>query len=71
MFNRLIKYLDKFDMLSHSQFGFRANHATYNATLALTDEIKKVLNKNKYTTGIFDTIDHNILAYYINKNTME
>lgn len=27
MFDRLLKYLDKYNMLSTSQFGFRPNHS--------------------------------------------
>lgn len=73
MFDRLLKYFDKFDMLSPSQFGFRPNHATYMPLLSLTDSISANFEANKFTIGIFldlakafDVIDHKILLHKLN-----
>ena len=51
-----------------SQYGFRPNHCTEQATLELTDRIISAMDNNDVPIGIFldlskafDTIDHNIL----------
>ncbi|XP_077992244.1 putative G-protein coupled receptor No9 [Glandiceps talaboti] len=67
--NQLINYLDKYDILIRTQFGFRKKHST---KLALTDIADK-LDKGYLTFGIFidlrkafDTINHNILIEKLN-----
>ena len=68
MFNRLISYLDRLNILSPNQFGFRKNHSTYMALLDLHNKITEAWDKNEYAVGIFidlskafDTINHDIL----------
>ena len=39
MYNRLIIYLDKHNIIFSGQFGFRANHSTAHASLLITDQI--------------------------------
>lgn len=53
MFNRLVKCLDKYNMLSLNRFGFRPNHATYIPLLSLTGEITANVEDSKYSIGIF------------------
>lgn len=53
MFDRLLKYLEKFNMLSPSQFGIRPNHATYMPILSLTYAISENFETNKHIIGIF------------------
>ena len=66
---RMDTFLNKHDILSPSQYGFRSNMSTSQALLDLTEEITSSLDNKKYSVGIFidlkkafDTIDHDILA---------
>ena len=66
--NRLDKFINKHELLSDSQYGFRANSST---ALALTESIEEITNAidhKLHSVGIFiylkkafDTINHNIL----------
>ena len=54
--------------MSMSEYGFRPNHCTEQATLELTDRIISAMDNNDVPIGVFldlskafDTIDHNIL----------
>ena len=65
---RLRSYVEKEQILSNCQFGFRKKHSTYMALLKLYDTISEAIEKNEYCVGIFvdlskafDTLDHNIL----------
>ena len=62
-------FLNKRDILSPSQYGFRSHMSTSQALLELVEEITSSLDNKKYSVGIFidlkkafDTIDHDILA---------
>ena len=64
---RLSDYLEKLNILTQSQYGFRAHHSTAMALLDFYDNVDAIDNK-KYSIGIFvdlqkafDTIDHGIL----------
>lgn len=66
--NRLISYLNKFDLLTSKQFGFRANYSTELALITFTDAIKTFIDKGFWAgalfidfTKAFDTINHTIL----------
>lgn len=51
--NRLDKFIDKYKLLSDSQYGFRTNRST---TLALTEFIEEItnsINKKQCAVGIF------------------
>ena len=65
---RIYTYLQKFDILYESQYGFREKHSTVNAVTEFVSNVLKGFNKNDITLSIFldlskafDTIDHNIL----------
>ena len=65
MYNRLIIYLDKHNIIFSGQFGFRANHSTAHALLLITDQIQRAIERGHFTCGIFldlsqafDTVDH-------------
>ena len=68
MYNRLLNFLDTYNILFKNQFGFRKNHSTYMATMLLMEGITKSLENSEYVIGIFldfskafDTVDHDIL----------
>ena len=68
---RLTKYLDKFNLLTDNQFGFRAQHATSHAMIKLYDEALTGLDNKSCKTGsvlldiskAFDCVDHEILLH--------
>ena len=68
MAGRLTKFIDKINILSKHQYGFRKNRSTELAILDFTDRIAKTIDERKFTVGIFldlsktfDTINHKIL----------
>ena len=68
VYNRLSKFLAKFNILYDYQYGFRTKHSTDMAHIHLTDLISNSLCDKLCTAGVFidlfkafDTIDHNIL----------
>ena len=65
---RLTEFIDKYKLISDSQYGFRSNRSTSLAILDLIEELTSALDDNKYTIGVFidlrkafDTIDHGLL----------
>ena len=65
---RLNSFIDKHNIISDSQYGFRPNRSTSTALLELVEEIVTANDRNKYTVGVFidlrkafDTIDHDLL----------
>ena len=65
---RLNLFLEQNNCLYAFQFGFRLNHSTNNALMAIVESIKKQLDAGNYTVGVFvdlekafDTVDHTIL----------
>ena len=73
VYNRLIVYVNKLNILSNSQYGFRENHSTSMALIDFYDKVSKSIDERKFTIGIFidlkkafDTIDHKILLSKLN-----
>ena len=67
MYNRLIAFLDNFDILFENQFGFRKLHSSYMALMVLTDKLIRSLENGEFVIGVyldfskaFDTVDHEI-----------
>lgn len=65
----LSEYFYDNDILTKSQYGFRAGHSTLHALINATDNLYKSIDKNMHTLGIFidfskafDTINHKILC---------
>ena len=68
MFNRLVNFLDKHNILDDNQFGFRSGRSTTQASMLITDKIQRAIENKLYSCGIFldlskafDTVDHSIL----------
>ena len=53
MYNRLIIFLDKYNILYQNQFGFRQGHSIHHALIALIDEITKSLDNRDIVIGVF------------------
>ena len=68
MYTRLLKFLNKLQIIYKNQFGFRKHHSTYMALMLLIDKITKSLDKGEFVVGVFldfskafDTVNHEIL----------
>ena len=68
MYNRLLTFLEDYNVLFENQFGFRKLHSSYMALMVLTDKLMKSLENGEYVIGVyldfskaFDTVDHAIL----------
>lgn len=64
----MLDYLNRYELLSKSQFGFRKKLSTELAVNKLVDIVSGHLDRNHYTAGLyidikkaFDTVDHAIL----------
>jgi len=69
MYNCLLEFINKHNILTNNQNGFRKDHSTYMALIKVTDEISQELNNKNYSRGIFidvskafDTVDHSPIS---------
>ena len=65
---RLYQFLERHNIIFKNQFGFRKQHNTTHACMALTEAIRNSLDNGEFAAGIFvdlqkafDTVDHKIL----------
>lgn len=70
---RLVKFFDKFDIISPSQYGFQENKSTQDALIHLTDEIHNALDASSRSLCVFidlakafDTVNHHQLLECLN-----
>ena len=68
MYNRLLKFINKYQIFNKHQFGFRDKHSTFMALIILIENLVNAIDNGKYAVGIFldfqkafDTVDHCIL----------
>ena len=68
VYNRLINFLNKFNILVNNQCGFRKNHFTAYALIQLYDKLSDAIDQRKITLGLFidlskacDTVNNDIL----------
>ena len=74
MYNRLMSFIKRHNILYKYQFGFREGHSTSMALTILIDHILSAIDKGEIVVGVFldlkkafDTVDHNILLSKIYK----
>ena len=53
MYDRLISFLEKEDIIYNEQFGFREQHSTDHAILSIIDKIQTAIDDRDYSCGIF------------------
>ena len=70
MYNRLLSFLKKFNILTDEQNGFRNTKSTETACHTFIENIQQALDIKLHAVGIFldftkayDVINHNILLY--------
>ena len=68
IYNQLINYIEKHKIIFQSQFGFRKGHSTAKAITEITNTLRKAIDNNLYTRGVFlefskafDAVNHSIL----------
>ena len=73
IYNRLIYFINRYNILLKNQYGFRQGHSTSTAILNLINNINKAIDNKEYAitvfidlTKAFDVIDHSILLYKLN-----
>ena len=70
VYKRLLKFLEKYSILTSNQFGFRVKHSTIHAILSIINEIQNAIEDGLFSCGIcldlskdFYTVNHNILVH--------
>ena len=68
VYNRIVEFISKNNILYDFQFGFREKHSCDLALITLSEKIIQAIENNKYCIGVFldlskafDTMDHEIL----------
>ena len=74
MYNHIMDFVNKHDVLYKFQFGFRKKHFTPIALSVLVDRIISTIDKGRYFMGlfidfskVFDTVNHQILLNKLDK----
>ena len=68
IWEQLVNYLERCSIFYQYQFGFRKGHSTAQAIAEIADNLRKSIDNNLYTCGVFldfskafDTVNHSIL----------
>ena len=68
MYDRMIHFINKHNILFDNQYGFRSQHSTRQALIRLIDQISSSIDSKKFCAGIFldlskafDTVNYAIL----------
>ena len=66
VYNRLIRFFDKYEILYNNQYGFGKKSSTSLALLYLHDKITSATDERKHTVGIFlDLLTLLIIVFYL------
>jgi len=49
MYKRLVDFINKHDISTSCQYGFRSKHSTNHAIIELVDKITKAIENNEFT----------------------
>ena len=67
MYNSLVSYFDKYNIIYQNQFDFRQGHSSHHALITLANKITQSLDSGDMVIGIFlglkkafDTVNHKI-----------
>ena len=52
MYNRLISFLEKNNILYNNRYGFRSAYSTDTALIYVTENILKALNEKQHVAGV-------------------
>jgi hypothetical protein len=52
-YNRVMSFLNKFNLISNAQNGFRKKKSTFTAIHIFVDDIQKALDNKQFALGIF------------------
>ena len=73
MYSRVYNFLSTHNSIYKFQFGFRNKYSTTHALLHITEDIRKALDENLFSIGVFidlqkafDTVEHEILLSKLN-----
>ena len=71
MYNRLLNFINKYNILYKYQFGFRKNHSTSMALMTIVDKISEALQNKQFVLGVFldlskafDTVSKTPMLWY-------
>ena len=53
MYNRLLEFIDKNNLLNEFQFGFRNNHSKFMALIVLMENLVTALDSGNCAIGLF------------------
>ena len=53
MYNSLVCYFDKYNILDQNQFGFRQGHSSHHGLITLVNKITQSLDSGDMVIGIF------------------
>jgi len=69
LYDQMVSHLNKHNLLTPHQSGFRSGYSTQDVLLCITDKWLRAIDEGKYTGAIFldvakafDTVDHAILC---------
>ena len=62
---RMIKFLNRNNIIYNRQFGFREKHSTVHGLATLTEDIKKSIDEGKLTCGVFIDLQKALLTRYV------
>ena len=74
VYKQLINYIEKYSILCQFHFGFRKGRSAEQAKAEITDTLKKEIDNNLFTCGVFldfanafDTVNRNVLLTKMEK----